>query len=86
MGENVPTIPGVISIESKRIDDISGQYRQHLDYVSCFKKVHQMFPNSSGFIMVADDCYAVNDFDISDVKFLKMLEANFIFDEKTTNK
>ena len=45
-----------------------------------------MFPDSTGFIMVADDCYAINDFDIIDVKQLKMLEPSFHFDEKTTNK
>lgn len=44
-----------------------------------------MFPNTTGFIMVADDCYAVNDFDISEVKLLKMLEPDFSFDENSKN-
>ena len=44
-----------------------------------------MFPETTGFIMVADDCYAVNDFDISEVKLLKMLEPDFSFKEDSTN-
>lgn len=44
-----------------------------------------MFPETDGFIMVADDCYAVNDFDISDVKLLKMLEPDFFFKEDSPN-
>lgn len=67
----VETGDDIICIESERVPPKDGQYRQHLDYVSCLKKVHAAFPDSDGFIMVADDCYAVNDFDINDVKFLK---------------
>lgn len=86
VGENLPKRNDVICVESKRVNDIPGQYRQHLDYVSCFKKVHKIFPNTTGFIMVADDCYAVNDFDISEVKLLKMLEPTFFFDENSKNE
>lgn len=88
VGEGLQKIKGddVTCIESKRVADIQGQYRQHLDYVSCFKKVHDAFPESEGFIFVADDCYAVNDFDISDVKFLKMLEPEFKTDPNTANR
>ena len=73
-GENHPiteTGDDIICIESERVPEKKGQYRQHLDYVSCFKKVHAAFPKSKGFIFVADDVYAVNNFDMSDVKFLK---------------
>lgn len=73
-GENHPvteTGDDIICIESERVPPKEGQYRQHLDYVSCFKKVHKAFPNSKGFIFVADDCYAVNDFDMTDVMCLK---------------
>lgn len=73
-GEDHPitkTGDDIICIESKRVEPKEGQYRQHLDYVSCFKKVHAAFPKSKGFIFVADDVYAVNNFDMSDVKFLK---------------
>ena len=79
-GENHPvteTGDDIICIESRRVDPIPGQYRQHLDYVSCFKKVRAAFPESEGFIFVADDCYAVNDFDLTDVKFLKQINYDF---------
>lgn len=78
--------PGLDLVESPRVPDIPGQYRQHLDYVSCLKKVHEIAPESVGFIMVADDCYAVNDFDLADVQFLKMLEPTLAgFSEVSTN-
>ena len=80
-GEDHPitkTGDDICCIESKRVEPIEGQYRQHLDYVSCFRKVHAAFPDSEGFIFVADDCYAVNDFTLEDVKILKALQ-NDIF-------
>ena len=87
VGEHLPTIQGddVICIESKRVPDIPGQYRQHLDYVSCFRAVHRLFPETEGFIFVADDCYAVNDFDIHDVKFMKMNAPDIDFDPNSPN-
>lgn len=78
-GEDHPitkTGDDIICVESKRVEKKEGMYRQHLDYVSCFKKVHKKFPESKGFIFVADDCYAVNDFDMSDVMFLKQRSGN----------
>ncbi len=87
VGENLPPLDAedVYCLESKRVDGIDGQYRQHLDYVKCFRRVRDAFPDSDGFIFVADDCYAVNDFDIADVKFLKMLEPDFEFNPESTN-
>lgn len=81
VGEGLQGLPSWIKasvtlVESPRVSDIPGQYRPHLDYVSCLKKVHELVPESVGFIMVADDCYAVNDFDLADVQFLKMLEPS----------
>lgn len=67
----VETGDDIVCVESPRVPAKEGHYRQHLDYVSCLKKVRAKFPESKGFIMVADDCYAVNDFDLSDVKLLK---------------
>jgi hypothetical protein len=86
-GEGLPRFPGedIDYVESKRVDDIPGQYRQHLDYVSCFRKVRAKYPESEGFIFVADDCYAVNDFDIHDVKLLKMQEPVIDYDPRTPN-
>lgn len=46
-------------------------YRPHIDFVKKFKAVRKAFPKSDGFIFVADDCYAVNDFDINDIKVLR---------------
>ena len=81
VGEGLQGIPSWIKarvtlVESPRVPDIPGQYRPHRDYVSCLGKVHELVPDSAGFIMVADDCYAVNDFDLADVQFLKMLEPS----------
>ena len=75
----------VVYINCPRVNDIKGQYRPHLDFVSKFKKVHETFPESKGFIFVADDCYAVNDFDIHDIMFLKMLESDVKFDSNSKN-
>jgi len=67
----VETGDDIVCIESERVPEKEGQYRQHLDYVSCFKKVRAAFPQSKGFVFVADDCYAVNDFDMIDILVLK---------------
>ena len=68
---------GCTAIESPRVADVPGMYRQHLDYVSCLRKVRAAFPDSEGYIMVADDCYAVNDFDMTEVLFLKQIADTF---------
>lgn len=87
VGEGLPKIDlqGVVCIESERVAPIEGQYRQHLDYVSCLRKVRAAFPGTDGCIFVGDDCYAVNDFDISDVKFLKMIAPEIDFEENSPN-
>ena len=87
VGENLPEFKGgdIICIESPRVPEIPGQYRQHLDYVNCLKKVHAMFPESEGFIHVADDCYAVNDFTINDVAALKFHNSLLDFDPASPN-
>lgn len=87
VGEGLPelNIENVVMLESKRVDAIEGQYRQHLDYVNCFKLVRATFPWSKGFIFVADDVYAVNDFDMADVMFLKQNGDKISFSENSTN-
>lgn len=87
IGEKVPKLKGddITCIESKRVPEAEGQYRQHLDYVNCFRKVRKRFPDTDGFIFTADDCYAVNDFDIHDVRFLKMLNYGFDYDPNSPN-
>ena len=80
-GEDHPvtkTGDDIVCIESERVPPKKGQYRQHLDYVSCFKKVRKAFPKSKGFIFVADDCYAVNDFDMTDIMCLKQKSGDII--------
>lgn len=75
VGEGLPKISGkdVVCIESPRVEGKADMYRQHLDYVSCFRKVREKFPEQDGFIFVADDCYAVRDFTLDDVKAPKYL-------------
>jgi len=75
MGENLPDIPGVIKVESPRVEDVPGEYRQHLDYVKCVRKAHELFQNTTGFVVAADDVFAVNDFTLADIKHPKIQEA-----------
>ena len=68
----VDTGDDIMFIQCKRVGrQAEGNYRPHIDFVKKFKAVRKKFPESEGFIFVADDCYAVNDFDIHDVKMLK---------------
>lgn len=76
---------GVEAVESHRVAAREGMYRQHLDYVSCFRKVQHRHYDTDGFIFVADDCYAVNDFDMTDVLFLKQHADNFVGVEHSPN-
>lgn len=62
----------IMFIECERVpEQPEYNYRPHIDFVKKFKAVREKFPTSKGFIFVADDCYAVNDFDIHDVMLLK---------------
>jgi hypothetical protein len=87
IGEGVPEPDGddITCIESKRVPPKEGQYRAHLDYVNCLRKVRKAFPSTEGFILVADDCYAVNDFTLDDVKTLKCLKGEVDFDPESPN-
>ena len=87
IGEGVHGLdaPDLTCINSERVPEAAGQYRQHVDYVHCLQKVRKLYPRTKGFIMVADDCYAVNDFGIKDVKSLKMLEPTLDFQPDSTN-
>lgn len=77
--------PGVDAVESPRVPEREGMYRQHLDYVSCLRRVRQLYPETTGLIMVADDCYAVNDFDMVDVLLLKQQNYTFNGDAHSPN-
>jgi len=76
----------ITSIRSERVPGLPGQYRQHLDYVSCLKKVRAAFPESSGFVFSADDVYAVNDFDMADILFLKQRASDIDYDPESPNE
>ena len=72
-GVSAVPVPGVVPIDSPRVAERPGQYRQHLDYVSCLRRVHEAFPRSKGYVRVADDCYAVRDFCLSDIQVPKII-------------
>lgn len=86
-GEDLPRFRGtdIAYVESPRVPDSPGNYRAHLDYVSCLRKVREEYPDQEGFILVADDCYAVNDFTLDDVKELKYLPGGIDFDPQSPN-
>jgi len=66
VGEDEPHAGEDCFVYSRRVEPREGQYRPHLDYVSCFRAVARRFANDDypGFIWAADDGYAVNDFTI----------------------
>ncbi len=49
-----------------------GNYWAHVDHVNKFRKVHEVYPDSKGFIYTCDDIYAVNDFTLDDVLLPKI--------------
>ena len=67
MGEGLPYIEGVVNVESPRVPAVEGEYRAHLDYVSCARKARERFPDTEGFLVAGDDVFAVNDFTFEDV-------------------
>lgn len=75
VGDKHPVVESgddITFIPCKRVGlQSEGNYRPHIDFVKKFKAVRKRFPDSDGFIFVADDVYAVNDFDIHDIKMLK---------------
>lgn len=87
-GESHPIVDtgnDIVCIESPRVPERPGQYRQHLDYVSCLKKVREAFPKHKGFVMVADDTYAVNDFGMIDILMLKAADTDIRYDAHSPN-
>lgn len=69
-GEDHPitkTGDDICCVPSPRVAPRDNQYRQHLDYVSCFRKVREAFPDTAGYVRVGDDCYAVRDFTLDDI-------------------
>lgn len=70
----------VVFIECERVPEQEPEnYRPHIDFVNKFKKVRQRYPEMNGFIFTADDVYAVNNFDIYDVKVLKQNSSEIVY-------
>lgn len=68
----VETGDDIVFVPCERVPEQKYEnYRPHIDFVKKFKAVHEKFPKSKGFIFVADDVYAVNNFDIWDIMCLK---------------
>ena len=70
----VDTGDDITFIHCPRIDPVPGQYTPHLDHVHKFRKVHEAFPDTEGFIYTCDDIYATADFNLWDVKLPKYPE------------
>ena len=73
-------------INCPRVTPIAGEYTCHLDHVKKFRRVMDEFPEAEGFIYTCDDIYAVNDFDLVDVKFLKVREYDIKVNANTINE
>lgn len=80
----VDTGDDITFIDCPRVDDIPGQYRPHIDHVHKFRMVKEHYPDSKGFIYTCDDIYAVNDFTMAEVLFLKK-EHDHIIPRPTGN-
>ena len=62
-------------LEVKRIPEKEGEYRPHLDICHKLETICYMYGDKyPGFIWASDDCYAVNNFTLSDVKAPKYQE------------
>ena len=72
----VETGDDISFIECPRIDPVPGQYLPHLDMVHKFRKVHEHYPDTEGFIYTCDDIYATADFTLWDVQIPKYPEID----------
>lgn len=75
----------VINLLVERVPGVDGEYRPALDIVNKMKVLHDAFPEQEGFVWSHDDIYAVNNFDLADIKFLKMLEPDLRFSTSDAN-
>ncbi len=72
-------------ILAPRVAPIEGEYLPALDIINKMQTLHRTFPRQKGFVWAADDIYAVNNFDLADIKFLKMLEPDITFSKSDNN-
>ena len=82
----VDTGDDITFISCPQVPDTGYQnYRPHIDHVRKFRKVLESFPDAKGFIYACDDMYAVNDFDMTDIRFLKIISDDIKGNPKSTN-
>ena len=72
-------------VESERVPEKPGNYRPHLDYVRCLRKVRALYPDSREFVLSADDCFAVSDFTAADIRRLYVHPVEFIGEDNPYN-
>lgn len=82
----VDTGDDITLLKCDRIPETNdGNYRPAMDVMNKLQLVRNTYSNTKGFILAYDDIYAVNDFDINDIKFLKALEPDIVFTETSSN-
>ena len=89
VGDHHPVVDSgedIFFIDCPRVTPVPGEYTCHLDHVKKFRKVMEVFPEAKGFVYTCDDMYAVNDFDLVDVKFLKVRENDIKADINSQNE
>lgn len=87
VGDRHPVVDSgsdITFIDCPRVEVDDTQYTPHRDFVNKLRKVRAAFPDSDGFIFCGDDVYAVNNFDIADVRFLKAQGDEIRFDNNAT--
>lgn len=72
-------------IPAPRVAPVEGEYLPAIDIINKMQVLRKAFPKHKGFVWTNDDIYAVNNFDLSDIKFLKMLEPTVRFSEADSN-
>lgn len=82
----VETGTDISFIECPQVPDPGPEnYRPHIDHVRKFRKALETMPGIDGFIYACDDMYAVNDFDIHDVRVLKKLSDSIQGNANSSN-
>lgn len=77
--QNLPELyPDVEFIYKPKLPKRLYQYNQHLDVMDCFDKIGNRFGSeSTGFIWIADDNYAIKPFTLEDIKTIHYLKPDF---------
>lgn len=59
-------------ISCPQIEPVEGEYLPHLDHVHKFRRVHEEYPDTEGFVYACDDMYAMRPFGLSHIKQVKV--------------